>query len=62
LGLYISKHRFYCGKIWENNQDKGAVFCFKIPVIKTNETEKKPLLQAKVPFEPQKLKNTCCRR
>jgi hypothetical protein len=36
------------GKIWaENNPDKGAVF-FKIPVIKTNETEKEiPLLQAK---------------
>jgi hypothetical protein len=44
------------GKIWaENNPDKGAVFCK--PLIKPNETEKKvPLLQAKVHFEPQKLK------
>jgi hypothetical protein len=33
-----------------------AVFCFKIPLIKPNETEKSPLLQAKVHFEPQKLK------
>jgi hypothetical protein len=57
-------HRSIGGKIWaENNPDKGAVFCFKIPLIKPNETEKEvPLLQAKVHFEPQKLKNTCCRR
>jgi hypothetical protein len=34
-------HRFIGGKIWaENNPDKG-VFCFKIPLIKPNETEKK---------------------
>jgi hypothetical protein len=33
-----------------------VLFCFKIPLIKLNETEKEiPLLQA-VHFEPQKLK------
>jgi hypothetical protein len=45
------------GKIWaENNPDKGAVFCFKIPLIKMKLKKKVPLLQAKVHFEPQKLK------
>jgi hypothetical protein len=63
--MYISKSYIDLlgGKIWaENNRDKGAIVCFKIPLIKLNETEKEiPLLQAKVP-EPQKLKNTCCGR
>jgi hypothetical protein len=58
LGLYISKcYIDLGGKIWaENNPDKGAVFCFKIPLIKPNETEKKSTTASKVHFEPQKLK------
>jgi K+-sensing histidine kinase KdpD len=31
------------GKIWaENNPDKGAVFCFKIPLIKPMKLKKSP--------------------
>jgi PAS domain S-box-containing protein len=60
LGLYISKSYIDLlgGKIWAaNNLDKGAIFCFEIPLIKPNETEKEiPLLRAKIPFEAQKLK------
>jgi hypothetical protein len=40
LGLYISKcYIDLFGKIAENNLDKACIF--KIPLIKTNETEKK---------------------
>jgi hypothetical protein len=57
--LYISKCYIDLlgGKIWaENNLDKGAVFCFKIPLIKPMKLKKKSNYQATIPFEPQKLK------
>ena len=60
LGLYIAKSYIDLlgGRIWaENNTDHGSVFYFKIPLIKSNETDKvvQPQL-ALVPYETQKLK------
>jgi hypothetical protein len=40
----------------ENNRDKGAIFVLKSHLLNSMKLKKKPLLQAKVPFEPQKLK------
>jgi hypothetical protein len=58
LGLYISKCYIDLlgGKIWaENNPDKGAVFCFKIPLIKPMKLKRNPYCKQEF-FEPQKLK------
>lgn len=60
LGLYIAKSYIDLlgGRIWaENNTDHGSVFYFKIPLIKSNETDKVVQTQlALVPYETQKLK------
>jgi hypothetical protein len=36
--------------------DKGAVFCFKIPLIKPMKLKRNPTTASEVHFEPQKLK------
>ena len=60
LGLYIAKSYvdLLGGQIWaKNNEDKGAVFYFKIPFIKPNETGKEVQIPISAdPYETQKLK------
>jgi hypothetical protein len=50
------------GKIWAEKTQIKVYFVLKSLLLKPMKLKRSPTTASEVHFEPQKLKNTCCRR